>query len=173
MPAATIGRRSALDRLDQAFIRMNGFAVGFLLLAMLVLVFANVVLRYIFANSFGWVEEVSRYLMIWIVFLGAGLASREGMHVAVTLFSDIAGPLRPGFKWAAWAGTFAFFAALAWFGYEYAMFAARQRSTMLQLPMWTIYLAVPIGSALTLVHMLFDLRVHPEPEPQTQTGVAT
>lgn len=158
LPAGTFGRGPTVERIDGALVRANGFAVGAMLAAMLALVFANVVGRYFFSVSFGWIEEVSRYLMIWIVFLGAGLAMREGMHVAVSLFADISGPLKPGFKWGAWALTFAFFAALAWFGFDYAMFAARQRSAMLQLPMWTIYLAVPIGSVLTLAHMLLVLR---------------
>lgn len=154
----TSSRNSALDRVDDAFCRINGYAVGAMLFVMLALVFVNVVCRYFFFVSFGWIEEVSRYLMIWIVFLGAGLGLREGMHVAVTLFVDIAGPARPYLMKAAWIGTFVFFAALGWYGYEYAMFAARQRSTMLQLPMWTIYLAVPIGSLLTLIQMLLALR---------------
>lgn len=151
-------RNSAIDRVDNAFCRINGYAVGAMLFVMLVLVFVNVVCRYFLHVSFGWIEEVSRYLMIWIVFLGAGLGLREGMHVAVTLFVDIAGPARPHLLKAAWIGTFVFFAALGWYGYEYAMFAARQRSAMLQLPMWSIYLAVPIGSLFTLIHMLLALR---------------
>ncbi len=147
-----------LDRFDRGFCRLNGFAIGAMLAVMLATVFVNVVGRYFFLISFGWIEEVSRYLMIWIVFLGAGLALREGMHVAVTILSDLAGSVRPAFKWGAWALTFAFFLALAKFGYDYAMFASRQRSAMLQLPMWAVYLAVPVGSALVLVHMLLDLR---------------
>jgi TRAP-type transport system small permease protein len=156
--SATPRSISALERLDRGFCRLNGLAVGAMLAGMLVLVFVNVIGRYFFLVSFGWIEEVSRYLMIWIVFLGAGLALREGMHVAVTILSDLSGPVRPAFKWGAWVLTFAFFLALAKFGYDYAMFASRQRSAMLQLPMWAVYLSVPIGSLLVLIHMLFDLR---------------
>lgn len=156
--SATPRSNAALDRLDRGFCRLNGFAVGAMLAIMLVLVFVNVIGRYFFLVSFGWIEEVSRYLMIWIVFLGAGLALREGMHVAVTILSDLSGPVRPAFKWGAWVLTFVFFLALAKFGYDYAMFASRQRSAMLQLPMWAVYLSVPIGSVLVLIHMLLDLR---------------
>lgn len=163
--------RSVVASIDRTIIRINGWVIGIMLMVMLALVCTNVVGRYFFLYSFGWIEEVSRYLMIWIVFLGAGLALREGMHVAVTLFADLSMGLKPVFKWAAWILTFLFFAALAWYGYKYAMFAARQRSTMLQLPMWTIYLAVPIGSVMCIVHMVLDL-LNPKKDAEEAVEVA-
>ena len=42
------------------------------------MVFANVALRFLTDHSILWVEEVSRYLMIWLTFLGAGLVLRYG-----------------------------------------------------------------------------------------------
>ncbi|WP_265516825.1 TRAP transporter small permease [Nitratireductor luteus] len=137
---------------------VNGLLVAAMLATMLSLVFANIVSRYFFSVSFGWIEEVSRYLMIWIVFIGAGLAMREGMHVAVTIFVDLTTRIKPALTWAAFALVFAFFAALAWYGTEYAQFASRQRSAMLHLPMSMIYLAVPIGSCLAILHLLLSLR---------------
>ena len=50
---------------------------------MAALVFLNVVTRYLFNNSIIWVEELTQYEMIWVAYLGAGLALREGRHVAV------------------------------------------------------------------------------------------
>lgn len=168
-PAAPLAG-GAVARADRAFCAVNGAAVALMLAAMLGLVFANVVGRYFFSVSFGWAEEVTRYLMIWVVFLGAGLALREGMHVAVTLFADAFDRARPAIGWIAFAVLFLFLAALAWFGLEYAMFASRQRSAMLQLPMWTMYLAVPIGAVLALVHLVLSLRDAPAVEDPAKDG---
>lgn len=149
------GRPSALDRFDNGFRWINAAVLAVMMMAMLGLVFFNVASRNLVSVSYGWVDEVSRYLMIWIVFLGIGLALREGMHVAVTIFVDIARRARPALIWIGFALVFAFFAALVWYGYQYASFASRQRSAMLNLPMGMIYLAIPIGSALAIVHMAF------------------
>lgn len=59
-----------------------------LLCAMSVLVFLNVVLRYGFNSSINLTEEVSRYLFVWLVFLGAVLAFNDNQHVNVSLFTS-------------------------------------------------------------------------------------
>jgi TRAP-type C4-dicarboxylate transport system permease small subunit len=50
---------------------------------MSVFVFGNVVLRYFFNSGITWAEEASRYLFIWLIFLGAIVASRENAHLGV------------------------------------------------------------------------------------------
>jgi TRAP-type transport system small permease protein len=152
-------RLPLLHRFDLSFRLVNGAAVAIMLAAMLALVFANVVSRYLFSVSFGWAEEVSRYLMIWIVFIGAGLALRESKHVAVTLFADMSVKLKPAFTFAVFALVLAFLVALVWYGWEYAQFASRQRSAMLRLPMAWVYMAVPIGALLAILHLLLSLRL--------------
>ena len=54
--------------------------IGYLLLILAVVTFVQVVLRYSFGISFDWVEEGSRYLLITIAFIGAGICIRYGIH---------------------------------------------------------------------------------------------
>jgi TRAP-type transport system small permease protein len=54
-----------------------------LLAAMVVLVFGNVVLRYLFNSGIAVSEEVSRWLFVWMVFLGAIVGLREHAHLGV------------------------------------------------------------------------------------------
>jgi TRAP-type C4-dicarboxylate transport system permease small subunit len=57
---------------------------------MSIFVFGNVVLRYLFNSGITWAEEASRYLFIWLIFLGAIVASRENAHLGVdTLVSRL------------------------------------------------------------------------------------
>jgi TRAP-type transport system small permease protein len=72
------GAAGLLGRLERAFVRANQAAVIVLMGTMATLVFVNVVARYIFNASIIWVEEVTQYEMIWVTYLGAGLALREG-----------------------------------------------------------------------------------------------
>src|SRR5512139_1420801 len=50
---------------------------------MTAIIIMQVMLRYVFLYSLSWSEEVARYLMIWVSFLGASLAVRYGFHIGV------------------------------------------------------------------------------------------
>jgi TRAP-type transport system small permease protein len=56
---------------------------------MCILVFLNVVLRYVFSTGLTSAEEISRYLFVYIVFLGAIIATKERMHFNVDLLVKI------------------------------------------------------------------------------------
>ncbi|WP_150538612.1 TRAP transporter small permease [Actinobacillus vicugnae] len=67
--------------------------VVLILSAMSILVFLNVVLRYGFNSSISVTEEVSRYMFVWLAFLGAILAFSENQHVSVTVLTDKLSPI--------------------------------------------------------------------------------
>ena len=124
--------------------------------AMVALVFVNVVSRYIFNYSIIWAEELSQYLMVWITFLGAGLAMREGRHVAVEMLQDaLPRPLARAARLFVIAAILAFLATLVVLGAMFANFAWEQETPVMNIPTGIPYLAVPIGAALFFVHMAF------------------
>lgn len=115
------------------------------------LLFVNVVLRYVFKSSTSWAEELIRYLMIWITFVGGSVCVRKGAHIRM----DFLMTLLPSWshKWldsAVYALAAAFCAALTLYGVKLVLFTIKlkQTSPALCIPMWIPYLAVPIGSAL-------------------------
>lgn len=66
----------------------NGFlnaALAFSLASMAILVFGNVVLRYIFNSGITWSEEMSRFLFVWLTFIGAIGALKDKEHLGVDL----------------------------------------------------------------------------------------
>ena len=70
------------------------FTAVLILAAMSCLVFINVVLRYGFNSSINVTEEVSRYLFVWLTFLGAVLAFSDNQHVNVTILTSKLSPLK-------------------------------------------------------------------------------
>lgn len=164
-----------MDAIDRGFLRANRFVVAALLASMAVLVFANVALRYVFGLSLSWVEELTRYMMIWIAWLAAGLALRDGAHIAIESLQQALPSV--GFhllRLAVLATMVAFFAAVAWLGWRYAMFAWRQETAVLRLPLGAVYLAIPIGSVLMLAHLLLTARrsIMREATPEEQAQAA-
>ena len=61
-----------MPHFERAFLALNRWVLIVLLAAMSVIIFVNVVMRYTTHESLEWAEEVSRHMMIWLTFLGAG-----------------------------------------------------------------------------------------------------
>jgi TRAP-type transport system small permease protein len=72
-----------LERLISGLMRQLEAAIGVILAIMVVLVFGNVVLRYGFNSGIAISEEVSRYLFVWLTFLGAIVAVHDHEHLGV------------------------------------------------------------------------------------------
>lgn len=74
-----------MNRLIDLYCRLLERAIALLLAVMVVLVFGNVVLRYAFDSGITVSEEVSRWLFVWLTFLGAIVALREHGHLGTDL----------------------------------------------------------------------------------------
>lgn len=142
-------------RLEQAFVRINQALVVALMASMALLVFVNVVTRYLFNHSIIWVEELTQYQMIWVTYLGAGLALREGRHVAVDTLQDWLSPgARRALRRLLAAAMAVFLVVLVVLGLQIAAFTWNQETPVLGLPTGVPYLAVPLGAAACLLHLL-------------------
>jgi TRAP-type transport system small permease protein len=148
------GRPGRIDGLERGLVRLNQWVLIALMAAMAVLVIANVVARYVFNNSFIWAEELSRYMMIWVGFLGSGLVLRVGAHIAVDLFQDLVPRLvAQAMRAAVLAVLLVCIVSMGWLGVQYVHFAWGQETPVLNWNFGLIYVAIPVGAALMLVHL--------------------
>ncbi|HEY3177878.1 MAG TPA: TRAP transporter small permease [Casimicrobiaceae bacterium] len=143
-----------LARLDALFLRANRALLIVLLAAMALMVFANVVLRFVTSHSILWVEEVSRYTMIWLTFLGAGLVLRHGGHIGIDTLQSRLPRWAPKIRATIFLLVLGFCAFMAWIGTRYAMLTWNQTTAVLQIPVGFVYLALPAGFALVITHLL-------------------
>ena len=72
-----------MQKLIDGFFKLLEFLVVAMLLAMVVMVFGNVVMRYVFDSGILISEEMSRYCFIWLTYIGAMVAMREGGHLGM------------------------------------------------------------------------------------------
>jgi len=70
-----------MNRIIDGFCRVLELLIAAALAAMVVMVFGNVVLRYVFNSGIIVSEEVSRWLFLWVTFLGAIVALKEHGHL--------------------------------------------------------------------------------------------
>jgi TRAP-type C4-dicarboxylate transport system permease small subunit len=127
---------------------------------MTAVVFLQVIMRYVFSNSLSWSEEFSRYVFIWISWLGASYAVRENSHFRFKMLADkLEGNARRClelFVLLAWF-TFCFF--LAWYGTRLVLFliARGQISAAMEIPMSLPYAAVPIGVGCMCIRLIIEM----------------
>ena len=69
--------------LPRYFFKLLEFLVVILMVAMVVMVFGNVFLRYAFNSGITISDEMSRYCLIWLTYIGAMVTMREGGHLGV------------------------------------------------------------------------------------------
>lgn len=74
-----------MQRTIDVFFRGLELLVVICLFAMVVMVFGNVVMRYVFNSGILMSEEMSRYAFIWLTYIGAMIAMREGGHLGVDM----------------------------------------------------------------------------------------
>jgi TRAP-type transport system small permease protein len=128
-------------------------AVGMALLA--VLLFANVLLRYVFRSPFAWMEEGVVALFVWLVFIGVSACFRSHQHLRIDVlirFLPRVAALVAGI--AAVAATFVILGFLVKLGYDYAHFVSRNVTPVLRISAAWIYVGLPLGMALSLVHLV-------------------
>ena len=75
-----------MAKIIDLYCRFLKFVIAGFLAVMVVLVFGNVVLRYAFNSGITVSEELSRWLMVWLIFLGAVVALRDHAHLGVDTF---------------------------------------------------------------------------------------
>ena len=72
-----------MNRLIHYFFKLLELLVVILMVAMVIMVFGNVFLRYAFNSGITISDEMSRYCFIWLTYIGAMVAMREGGHLGV------------------------------------------------------------------------------------------
>ncbi len=107
--------------------------------------------------SFNWAQELCIYLFIWMAKFGAAYGVRTGIHVGVDVLVRKLAPGKQRFFVILGLSLGAFFTfVVAVLGLRFVLFikAAGSVSPDLGMPMWIVYLAVPLGSSLMCYRFL-------------------
>lgn len=64
-------------------------SVGILLGFIVILIFIQVIFRYLFNNSLNWTEELAKYLFVWMTFIGSASAFKDQIHIGVDFFVEL------------------------------------------------------------------------------------
>lgn len=127
------------------------------LLSLAAIVFILIVLRYTVSIAPGWSDELPRYLMVWLAFVGMSYCVRMGEHVAIDfLVHKFKGHTQKVFYFGILSTCFIFSLVLLYFGYSlYEKIALTgQTSVSLGISMAYVYISLPVGAFLMAKNFL-------------------
>ncbi len=131
-------------------------ASQFLLAATVAIVFGIVVLRYGFHHTPAWGEEIALRFIIWFSFLGASLATRQGLHLGVEIFAAMLPDTpRRAVEIFSHLAVIGFGVFMIWAGTGMVVSTASQTLPATKLSVgYTSYLAIPVSGALIALQAL-------------------
>jgi len=123
------------------------------------IVFLQFFTRYILNDSLAWTEEIARYGLMWVVFIGGAMVTRRNTHIAVELMSNIMrpGPSRVILLAVVDAIKLAFLALLAFVSVTITERMGIQRMTVFDLSMGWVYAGVSFGCFLMLIRQALNV----------------
>jgi len=129
--------------------------IGFFLLVLLV--FSNFLSRYVFDYSLSWSQEFSGYLLIWLAWISVSFTIREERHIRVETLRDLLPELgQKIIEFIAlilWS-LFAIFLAYVGTQFVLDMKITGQKSPLTEMPMWMVYLILPLAGFLMLIRLI-------------------
>ncbi|RYF07619.1 MAG: TRAP transporter small permease [Comamonadaceae bacterium] len=150
-PNAPVRRKHGLQRLAELFMVLA-------LAGMVVAVFLNVVLRYVFHTSIVSYEEIARLLFVWLVAIGAIVTAFEGKHLGFDMVtSRVKGGTRKALFWASQALVAGCMVLLLKGSWAQVVAGMDSFSTVLGYPLALGAAATLVLAAGLLVALVFDL----------------
>lgn len=128
-----------------------------MLILLTVICFLQVVLRYFFNAAQDWPEEASRFLFIWLSYLGMAYAMYSNDHLKVDVIYLILGDkMKKSLDCLCYLISFSFMCLIAWEGWWMleVVIESEEIALTLPVPMWLIWFAIPFTFALTGIHCL-------------------
>ena len=147
------------DKFDNKISALETILVTILLALMILAVFSQIVLRNFFATGIDWSDALVRYLVVWVAFIGAAIATREGKHITIDVLS----------RWLTGRGSIAvealacFFSAvicglLTLAAIKFIWFEAQMGGTaFFKLPVWVPELIMPVTFGLMTLRFVMGM----------------
>jgi TRAP-type C4-dicarboxylate transport system permease small subunit len=134
-----------------------------LLLFQVASVSLDVVLRYFFNVSIGWITALNEWSLVYVAFLGAAWLEREGGHTADDSILELLGPwAKKASQRIGWALGVFVCAVLVWYGAKVTwnnyVSGAYDFFKLREVPVFWIYLVIPFGCLLWLLQLLRRIR---------------
>lgn len=173
----------SVDALNGLLLRLCGVALALMVAS----VAYGVLVRFILTAfeiqiAAPWTEEVSRYLMIWTVFVGGAVAARQAKLIGVeALVHALPAPAGKAIKYLSHLISISFYATIFVVGVQWIEFGESQTSPVLEMPMTYVYSSMAVGAAFMLLNTVAlvveavarNLDIRPVVDDELEEALAT
>lgn len=118
----------------------------------------QVAVRYLTTSGASWPEELARFAMIWMVFLGASLATKNNSQIRITALEDIFPSVTKYLFIIQQIISVIYFIIIVYFGFRILGVVATQTSANIGIPMHYIYISLPLSAIITIFWSIFFKR---------------
>lgn len=140
-----------IDFIDNA-IKAVGIALAAVLAGVMVV---QVFFRYVLNDSLPWSEELSVYLMVWIIFLGAAIVARKWQHTSITIVRKLVpAPISIALVFFGKIVTLVFLVVLAKIGFDVFGASFHGKSISMGFSTRWVKLAIPVGAVFMAIFVL-------------------
>ncbi len=140
--------------------KIEEIVAGVFMVLMTVCTVTTVIMRYVFNNPLSWAEEFARYAFVWVVFLGAVACTKQKRHIII---DAVVGALPRRARGCVLALAdlliIGLMLGLVYYGWIFTTMSTEPTS-MMEIPQYLIYVAVPLSAALVILYTVSDLRRH-------------
>lgn len=167
-----------MKKLTEAYAWFEDMISGTFLTIGIAMIFYGVITRYVFNSPSNWVDEISKYFIIWGALMGTAVAMRDHHHIRVDmLFNALPKGLQKPVKFFSNFVVLLFCLFLVFYGTELVLFKLKtgQNSMDVGVPMWIVYLIMPICGVMFGIRTLEQLYYifKPEKEEDVEVDLST
>ena len=144
-------KRTALAKFNELVTAFENYSIAIGIIVISAIIFVNVIARYFFDTSFTWPEELSRYIIIAVTFIGLSSCARYDVHVSVDILSNkLNGYLANLHKILIYfiCASVSLFLSYQSIRFTVLQYLGGNISVALPIPTWVLYLSVSIGFVL-------------------------
>jgi TRAP-type C4-dicarboxylate transport system permease small subunit len=147
-----------LQQWNEALGRVEKFLVVVMLSVMILMAFLQIVLRNAFSSGISWGDPLVRYLVLWVGFIGASLATKEEKHITIEVFSLwFSGNKAFYLKLLSQMVSATICGLLTFAGWTFVQNEARMGGgALLKIPTWIPQMIIPITFALMTLRFLIN-----------------
>lgn len=153
-------REMNMNTLKKVAGNFEGYCCAVLISIMCVVVFLQVVFRFVIKSSLPWSEELSRYLQVYITYFGTAYGIKTGAHLGIEAFTLLLPKkARKALDILVKVVCTGVYALIMKFGYDIVIsqMASGQLSPAMRIPMWYIYMAIPIGMVFCIIRSALEV----------------
>ena len=142
----------SLKRFNRHIDRISGAVLNITITAIFAIVVVSVFWRYVLKNSLNWSEEVAKFTLVWMCFIGASTVMIKGGHVSIQVFYSwmrgVAKVVLVIFTELIFLITLGL---IVWYGWDITLTAFPQRSPVVPwLSLGAVYISMPLGALMML-----------------------